>query len=260
MTLDFLKPLPWLILAAIWLNSCTSGKDIVYFQDVQDYKDAKISFKASTLQPNDILQITISAVIPETAVPYNRGGSANMNMINPQALNLLGYMVSLEGYITLPILGKIQVQGQSIVELEAALLSLLETGNHLLNPSVSVRLINAKVTVLGEVRNPGTFTFTEQNLSIPQVLGLAGDLNINGKRDDILLIRQLEDGAQMIGHIDLTTAAWMSNPDFSSVKPNDILVIQPNRARIKSAGFIGNISVLLSVATTLLSVAIILTR
>jgi polysaccharide export outer membrane protein len=136
---------------------------------------------------------------------------------------------------------------------------ILETGGHLVEPSVNVRLINGKVTVLGEVRNPGTFTFTEQNLTLPQVLGLAGDLTINGKRDDILLIREM-DGGRQITHLDLTSAEFMTNPELHNIKPNDVLVLQPNKARVKSAGLVGNVGVLLSVTSTLLSIIIILSR
>lgn len=260
MTLKFLKPLLPILIVAIGLTSCTSSKDILYFQDATNYHQTPVAFKAATIQPNDVLQITISAAIPETAVPYNRGGGNNGGgMMNPQMLNLMGYLVSLEGYITLPVLGKIEVLGKSTTQLEAELVQILEVGGHLLTPSVNARLINGKVTVLGEVKNPGTFTYTEQNLTIPQVLGLAGDLTINGMRNDILLIREM-DGGRQISHIDLTSADFMTNPDLSSIKPNDLLVVKPNKARIKNAGYIGNIGTLLAVTTTVLSMVIILTR
>lgn len=247
------------LLIGLLVSSCSTKKEILYFQDAEDYKETDAAYNTNTLQPNDILQVMISATLPETAVPYNRtSGNGNMGM-NPQAMNLQGYLVSPEGYITLPILGKIKVQGQTTTDLEVHLVELLETGEHLVDPSVSVRLVNGKVTVLGEVRNPGTFNFTEQNLSIPQALGLAGDLTINGKRDDIFLIREM-DGKRRITHIDLTTAAWMDDPEFSKIRPNDILVVHPNKARVKSAGIVGNIGTLLSVSTTVLSIVILLTR
>ncbi len=252
-----------MFLIALQVTSCSTKKEILYFQDVAEYKETNVNYNTNTLQPNDIVQVIISSALPESAVPYNRiqlnGNGAAGTMMNPQAANLQGYLVSPEGYITLPILGKIKVQGQTTTFLEEQLVDLLEEGKHLVDPSVSVRLVNGKVTVLGEVNNPGTFNFTEQNLSVLQALGLAGDLTINGKRDDIFLIREL-DGIRRITHIDLTTVEWMADPEFSKVRPNDILVVQPNEARIKSAGLIGNVGTLLSVATTILSITILLTR
>jgi polysaccharide biosynthesis/export protein len=258
--LHMFRCLLWLPLAGLLLSGCATGKDILYFQDADTYNATPVAFKEAVIQPNDVLQITVSAGIPETAIPYNRGvGNNNGGMMNPQFLNLMGYLVSLEGYITMPVLGKIKVLGKSTTQLEAELVEILESGDHLVTPSVNVRLINGKVTVLGEVRSPGTFTFTEQNLTIPQVLGLAGDLTINGRRDDVLLIREM-DGGRQITHIDLTSASFMTDPELGSVKPNDILVVQPNKARIKNAGFVGNIQTLLAVTTTVLSIVIILTR
>lgn len=249
----------YLILLVFFLASCSTNKDILYFQDAAEYQQTQVVYNDNTLQPNDIIQVNISAAIPETAIPYNRIQGTNINMNNTEAMNLRGYLVSNSGTINLPILGKIDVMGKSTNQLEKELVELLESGDHLVNPSVNVRLVNGKVTVLGEVRNPGTFTFLEQNLTISQALGLAGDLTINGKRDNILLIRE-ENGLRKITNIDITSASWMVHPEFSKIKPNDVLVVQPNKAKVKTAGYVGNVSTMLSVATTVLSVVILLTR
>ena len=87
----------------------------------------------------------------------------------------------------------------------------METGGYLLNPTVTVRLLNAKVTILGEVKQPGTFTFTENNISLLQALGLAGDLTINGDREDVILIREA-DGKRSTTHLNLTRSAWLNGP------------------------------------------------
>ena len=147
---------------------------------------------------------------------------------------------------------------KTIADLEEELISILENGQHLVNPSVSVRLLNAKVTVLGEVRAPGTYNFTEQFISLPQALGYAGDLNINGKRTDVLLIRE-QAGQRRISQIDLTTTNWMNNPEYR-IMPNDVIVVNPNNAKVKSAGIIGNASTVVSFLSVLLSITILLTR
>ena len=138
------------------------------------------------------------------------------------------------------------------------LAKLLEKGGHLIKAFVNIRLINAKVTILGEVNNPGTYTFLEPILTVPQALGYAGDLTIKGKRTDILLIRETA-GNRIIKHIDLTATDWMNDATYY-VKPNDILVVRPNFGKVKSTGIIGNLRSLISVASILISAAILLTN
>jgi polysaccharide export outer membrane protein len=117
-------------------------------------------------------------------------------------------------------------------------------------------LLNAKITLLGEVKMPGTYTFTEKNISLLQLLGLAGDLTIDGNRQDIILIRET-DGKRTVVNIDLTSANWLMSP-YQNVKPNDVLIINPNSKKVKSAGLLGNISSALSIATILLSTIILI--
>ncbi len=246
-----------LVLLALLFSSCVSNKEILYFQDADTYKETTISYRENTIQPNDILSVTISAAIPETAMPYNR----NVGMSTTKSIEMMkleGYLVNPEGFISIPVLGKVEAKEKTTSELEAAITAALETGGHLVDPIVTARVINAKVTVLGEVNQSGTFPFTEQYISVPQALGYAGDLTINGRRDDILLIRE-KDGVRSISHIDLTTANWMENPEYM-IRPNDVLVVQPNRAKVKTAGYVGSITTIVSIASFVLSAAILLTR
>ncbi len=246
-----------LVLLAMLFSSCVSNKEILYFQDADTYNETTISYRENTVQPNDILSITISAAIPETAIPYNRNTNTNYGT-NVELLKLQGFLVNPSGEVSIPVLGKVDAKDHTTSQLEMKIANLLETGGHLIEPVVTVRLLNAKVTVLGEVARSGTFTFTEQNISVPQALGYAGDLTINGRRDDILLIREL-DGVRSISHIDLTTANWMENPEYM-IRPNDVLVVQPNRAKVKTAGYVGNVTTIVSIASLVLSATILLTR
>ena len=242
------------------LSSCVSNKDLLYFGDANMSQSTPINYTSNTLQPNDILDIKIGALVPETAIPYNSQTINNLGqqIQNIEVLKLQGYLVGTDGSIVLPILGKIEVVNKSIASLEQELISILEDGQHLVSPSVSVRLLNAKVTVLGEVGRPGTYTFTEQFISLPQALGYAGDLSINGKRTDILLIRE-QQGERRISQINLTTTNWMNNPEYR-IMPNDVIVVNPNNAKVKSAGIIGNASTVVSIVSVLLSITILLTR
>lgn len=242
---------------AVLLQSCASKKDILYFQDAANYPAVPVARVSAIIQPNDILSITVSALVPETALPYNiQSGVGSTPTI--ETMKLQGYLVAPEGSIVFPILGDVMVQGKTISAVEQDLKRILESGGHLVNPKVSIRILNAKVTVLGEVNHPGTFAFTEQYITIPQALGYAGDLTINGKRNDILLIRETE-GVRTITHLDLTTANWMNDPKYA-VKQNDVLVINPNNPKIKTAGYIGNTGAVLTIASLILSSLVLLTR
>lgn len=247
-----------LVISVFVLHSCASKKDVLYFQDANEFSINKVIYDVSKIQPNDILNITIGALVPETALPYNAQTTSVDARISLDLLQLHGYLVSTAGTIKLPILGTLQVSNKTTSFIEKEIKSILEKDDHLIKPTVNVRLLNAKVTVLGEVKIPGTFTFTEQNITLPQALGYAGDLTINGLRDDILLIRE-ENGIRTIHHIDLTSAAWFNNPTYH-IKPNDVIVVNPNNARVKNAGFIGNAGTVVTIASLILTSVVLITN
>ena len=123
------------------------------------------------------------------------------------------------------------------------------------NPSVNIRLLNFRISVLGEVARPGTFTVLEERISIPQALGLAGDLTINGDRNHVLLIRN-QDGQTVNQLIDLTKSEFLHS-DFYFLKQNDIIYVRPNNARVKSSGLVGNASTLVSILSLAVSLFIV---
>ena len=141
-------------------------------------------------------------------------------------------------------------------DLEKYIKNLLVSGGHLINPSVTVRLLNSKVTILGEVRKPGTYTFTEKNISLLQALGLAGDLTIDGNRKNIIVLRE-SNGQRTTTNIDLTSVSWLSSL-YQNIQPNDVIIVNPNSKKVTSAGLIGNISTVLSIASILLSTIILI--
>lgn len=243
------------------LQSCVSKKEVLYFQNAKELNQQIIERPQLFIQPNDILSITISALVPQTAMVYNKqkpGQDGAVQGNNIDLLKLQGYLVANDGTIQLPILGIVQTRNKTIQALEKVITQMLENGKHLVEPSVDIRLLNAKFTVLGEVSQPGTYTFTEQTLSIPQALGYAGDLTINGKRKDIVLIREVQ-GERKVFAIDLTKTNWI-NKETYYIQPNDVLVVNPNSAKVKSAGYLGNVSSLVGVISLLISTAVLLTR
>ena len=132
---------------------------------------------------------------------------------------------------------------------------ILIEGKHLSEPIVTARLMNAKFTVLGEVSKPGTYNYSEQNISVLQALGYAGDLTINGKRENVLLIRE-ENNAKTYITIDMTSKQWFGSP-YYYIKPNDVIYVNPNGPKVKTAGYIGNLGTFISIVS--LSLSMILT-
>ena len=246
------------IAAIILLQSCVSKKEILYMQNLDSYTPTQLSYNNNEIQIDDVLRITVGALIPEAAIPYNKNfGEIEQN--NSLELMILdGYLVSQDKTINFPVLGTLSIANKTIVDLEKDLKERLESGGYLIDPVVTIRLLNAKVTILGEVNNPGTFNFTENNMSFLQALGLAGDLTINGNREDIIIIRSI-DGIQTTSHLNLTSADWLSS-HYQNIKSNDVIVVNPNEAKIKSAGFIGNASVVFSLASIILSTIVIITN
>ena len=257
MKYKFKKFIPLFLFAIGFFSSCASKKDIIRFGDIQESTKNNVLYALPKIQVNDILDVKISTLNPETALPYN--SVLSLNAVNSiELLKLQGYLVSAEGKIMLPILGAIPAKGKTTAALEQEIVGVLENGGHLKNPTVTVRILNAKVTVLGEVKMPGTYNYTEQTISLPQALGYAGDITIEADRKQVWLIRE-EEGVRNYHKIDLTKSDWFTSP-YYIIKQNDVVYVTPNNVKVKSAGFIGNTSTVLSVFSILLTTYVLLTR
>lgn len=226
-------------------------------QDADTVDSSLVSLTENTIQANDILKIVVGSLVPEAAIPYNKVSSGTVQANNLDIIKLEGYAVSQNHTILFPVLGVISVKNKTTDQLATYIKEQLEDGGHVTNPTVDIRVLNTKFTVLGEVKNPGTFNHTETNLTILQALGYAGDLTINGKRDDVILIREL-DGGRKIMHINLKTSAWL-NSDAYQIKPNDVIIVNPNSRLIKGSGLVDT-GTFLAIASLTLSVVILLTR
>ena len=244
------------ILSLVFLQSCVSKKEMLYIQDIESYNNTEIVYSNHTIQVDDILKISVDALIPEAAFPYNDFSPTTVVANTIELLKLDGYLVSEDMTINFPVLGNLSVKGKTTNTLEIEIKKLLEDGGYLIEPNVAVRLVNAKVTILGEVKMPGTFSFTENNISFLQALGLAGDLTINGNREDIVVLRYI-DGVQTIGHINLTSASFLSGP-YQIIKPNDVIMVNPNGSKIKSSAFFGSSSSFVAIASLLISTVVLI--
>lgn len=247
-----------LMLLALTILSCASKKDILYFQDIKKSDQSAIQYMPNEVQINDILYIKISALVDESAQPFNIVSSSSTNGFNVETIKVQGYLVSQEGSIVFPILGTIKVAGKSTDEVQKFISDILNDKGYLKDPIVSVRIINSKVTVLGEVNKPGTYSFDEQNISLNQAIGYAGDLTINGIRKDVLLIREVN-GTRTYVRLDLTSADWFNSP-YYYVKQNDVIIVNPNDAKVMSSGYIKDIGTTLGTLSFLLTVYLLLKK
>ena len=239
----------------LFLASCASKKDIYYFQDI-DISNQQNSFKFLSIQPGDILDIQIKAFNLESVLIFQRQYSASLPQNQIQNRVVDGYLVGEDGIINLPIIGSVDTNDKTTNSLAIEIQKALSP--YIKNPSVNIRLLNFRVSVLGEVAKPGTFTVLEERISIPQALGLAGDLTINGDRNHLLLVRNQE-GQKLNQVIDLTKSEFLQS-EFYFLKQNDIIYVRPNNARIKSSGLVGNVSTLVSILSLAVSLFIVITR
>lgn len=240
------------------LISCANKKDILYYQDIKNNSQNNISYVSNEIQINDILYIKVDALVPESAKPFNLDSNNTTTGLNTNVMKIQGYLVSPEGSIIFPILGALKVTGKTTTQLQELLVKILNDKGYIKDANVSVRVINSKVTVLGEVRSPGTYSFDEQNISLNQAIGYAGDLTLNGVRKDVMLIRE-NNGVRSYIKLDLTSSDWFSSP-YYYIKQNDVIIVNPNGAKIMTSGYLTNVVSVVSVLSFVATVYLILNR
>lgn len=240
------------VLTLLLFAGCASKKDVLYFQDLDQTTLDKIDsiYTKTIIEVNDILSVTISALDQTSVQPFLFGHS-----IDAEAGNA-GYLVNSSGAIQFPILGAIKVAGESTESIQNIIQDSL--ARYISNPIVKVSLLNFKFTILGGINSPGTYTVPEGSITILQAIGMAGDLNINGKRKELTIIRQVN-GERRTASFDLTKSDVL-NSEYYYLKQNDIIYIKPNYAAVKSAGAVGDFTELLRVITVATTTYLLFTR
>lgn len=240
------------LLIIILLSSCGLRKNIVYFQtDELDTSSYAISDFSIKLQVDDIVTVMVSSDDIESAKPFNFpvreiGIQPMMNGYLDGMTMLMGYLIDENGNINLPGLGEVHVLGLTRVELSRKLKSLYE--EYLRNPVVNVSIVNFRVSILGDVKKPGTFNIPNEKFTILQAIALAGDLMITAKRKNIVVLRQ-ENGKTKEYRVDLTRKDIINSPVFY-LKQNDVIYVEPNiTARTQAALWRTTGGLVLSVAS-----------
>ncbi|WP_424493667.1 polysaccharide biosynthesis/export family protein [Salinimicrobium sp. GXAS 041] len=241
-------------LTLIIFSSCSSKEEIVYFQNLEkiDNMQAIAQFEPR-IEINDVLNIQVSSLNEEVVRPFQLssnqqgggGAGGNNQMIN-------GYLVGVNGAINFPVLGEVDVLNMSRSELEKFLTNKLK--EFVTDVVVRVRIMNFKVTVMGETGS-SVVEVQDGRISVPQVIAMSGDITYDGKRDNILVIRNLN-GKISYGRVDLTDADVFQNP-FFYLKQNDIIYVEPTYRKVKSAGFITSWQGLVSIITTAFSLFVL---
>jgi polysaccharide export outer membrane protein len=186
------------------------------------------------IQINDLLSITVSSSNPEASALFNAPNeSANATSSAAASANTLtiGYLVNLNGDILFPVLGQLHVLGLTKYQLSTYITQKINDRKLLIDPIVTIRYLNFKVSVMGEVNRPGVYTTLTEKFSILEALSYAGDITIYGERNDVLLIRENDKGEKLIKHLDLTDPGILSSP-YYYLKSNDVLIIASNGGRL----------------------------
>lgn len=237
------------------LLSCSSPKNIAYFQTTLTAEKAQ-NFEP-VLQPDDVVSILISSENPEVAAPYNlktvvlQSGPAG----SAAQEQLQSYLIDSQGHVVLPVVGKVKLGGftrtAAVEELKKALQEYIQ------DPIVSVRVLNFKVSVLGEVSKPGVYSVNSDRITLLEALALAGDLTIYGKRNSVLLLREKQ-GVKTMERIDLTQSDFITSSNYY-LSQNDVLYVEPNKTRVNSSVIGPNIAVgisALSLVVTILALTL----
>ncbi|MGB7395598.1 MAG: polysaccharide biosynthesis/export family protein [Pricia sp.] len=262
------KALPFLVVFAILISSCASKEDVVYFQNSGDFETLvdKNTFTPK-FKVDDVISIYVSTLDNAASAPFNlfRGGFDNnsTDALGQQRSNNNGrqqqvdYIIDKDGEIDFPVIGKIKVAGLSPEELRMLLRERLS--EYLKDPIINIRLLNFTVSILGEVNRPGTYPVNGERITILEALGLAGDLTIKGKRENILVIRDF-DGTKVYHRINLKRKEALSSPVYYLTQ-NDVVYVEPNKSAITASALDNRASIAVSIASLLITSTIfIITR
>lgn len=243
------KPFLLILILAICLSSCVSNKEIAYFQ-FDEIEQEKVSNVYKTVfKPDDLLQIIIASEDLQAVKPFNLSAGLEGQQ--------LSYLIDSNGEIDFPIFGKLKIGGLTREETIRLLKSKLAP-DYVKDPTVNIRITNFKITIQGDVRNPGTFNVPNERVTVLDAIGLAGDLNISGRRDNILIIRE-EGNVKKEYRLNLLSKKTYTSPVFY-LQQNDVVYVEHNYARIQSASSNSNTNLIFSISGILIAIITLIIR
>lgn len=245
-------------LVLMLFSSCGSRKNMVYLQNDSTQINTLYEQYVPKIQVNDILTIVVTAADPKVTAPFNPVSSmttSNLTQSVDMALRPT-YTVDNQGDITMPMLGKVHVAG--LTRVEAIEKVRAELSQYIKDPGVNMNFNNFRVSVLGEVARPGSFTLPTERVTVLEALSMAGDLTIRGVRHNVLLIREV-DGQKAMHRLDLTQQNTLNSP-YYYLAQNDVIYVEPNKSQINNSKLGANSNIIISIASLLITVISVLTR
>ncbi|MFV9551031.1 polysaccharide biosynthesis/export family protein [Algibacter sp. PT7-4] len=239
------------IIQLFLFSSCVSKKEVVYFQNAKDFETI---VDTDTFTPkfkvNDIVSIFVSTFDLEAVKPFNLFIEGSGNSGQPQ---LIQYLIDIEGNIDYPVLGKIKLLGLSVQEAQELFKEKLSV--YLKDPIINIRILNFRVSIVGEVQRPGRYDVSGERITILEAIALAGDLTIKGKRENVMVIRDFN-GTKTYTRINLTNKELFNSPVYYLTQ-NDIVYVEPNNSARSSASGDTRIGTIISISSFLITTALI---
>lgn len=239
-----------MLASLLFLGSCNNYRKVIYFQDLDrtTVRTEDISnYSPLLIQTEDILSISVSSMNPEASAVFSFSSSSSGGSGSGGS----EYLVDHKGMIHFPLLGSIKVTGYTTAALRDEIQKKLLF--YLKEPIVNIRVVNFKVSVIGDVSSPGVYQIMNEKITIPEVLAMAGDLNVTARRNNIILIRE-QNGTRKYVPVDLTKNLFKSQ--YYYLKNNDLIYVQPDRSKV-SSGASKSVSILMtaiSIATLVLQI------
>jgi polysaccharide export outer membrane protein len=236
-----------------------SKKRITRFQYGEINQSLVSNDYKTIFKPDDLLQITVSAQDLKSVVPFNLPAmnfAATTGLAIAQPIQQ-AYLVDSKGEIDFPVLGNIKVGGKTREEVIATFKSLLDP-EYVKSPTINILISNFKVTVTGDVRRPGTFTIPNERITILEAIGLAQDINISGRRDNVMVVRE-EFNEKRKYTVNLLANDLFTSPVYY-LQQNDLVYVEPNFAKAQSASTNQNTALFVSIGSILISLIAVLTR
>ena len=252
----------WLIVITFFafsMASCVSSKKVVYLNNLSDtttggLRNARTDFEAP-IQKNDVLSIAIGGSNAEDLAALNSGNGSIPGATSGATSQSIGYLVEADGKIQLPFLGRVQAEGLTRLQLEDTLTRQLS--DYTKNPVVNIKFLNYGYSVLGEVNHPGRFDMNNERTTILEAISMANDLTIFGKRNNILVIREVN-GKREFGRLDLLSKNIFKSPYFY-LKTNDVVYVEPVNSKFFSRSgtpqYIGIAGGIIAILLTILTLS-----
>jgi polysaccharide export outer membrane protein len=249
----------------LFMVSCVNSRKAIYFNNIQDTTvNNSLTNVDPVIQTNDLLNISVTSLNPEATMVFNTPNittpvSATSSGTTPAGgygtPQLMGYLVNADGMIKFPVLGPVKAAGLTKRQLETLLTDSLSQRKLLVDPIVTARFLNFRVTVLGEVARPTTLNIANERISILEAVGLAGDLTIYAKRDNVLLIRE-SGGQKIVKRLDLSSSEILTSP-YYYLKTNDVVYVEPRKEKIASTSRTQQLLPIILSAASLVAVVVL---